>query len=217
MRAKSGLIPYICRGNVQTQPFSTHAGTEAKTVLWWIQLLPTFRIQKLVKEKVGLTSSQRRLQPHSGCHNPLQPRRWGEHLPACNLCSKVPLTPEMLGCFLWHQWQHRSRAHGCNASGLLPDPKMKLRGVCWSCSVCKHGCLLLLLSQTLLLLEIECATAIESLTSVQRLKAGSRKQIVTYGLLKFLLPLLCNSFSLLSALLNIFEFIWFWHFLPLFL
>lgn len=126
-------------------------------------------------------------------------------------------TPETHGCLLWHRWQHRPHAHRGNALGLLPDPKMKLRGVCWSCSVCKHGCLLLVLSQTLLLLEIECATARESLTSVQRLKAGSRKLTVTYGLLKFFLPLLCNSFSLLSALLNIFEFIWFWHFLPLFL
>lgn len=56
-----------------------------------------------------------------------------------------------------------------------------------------------------------------SLQHQNRLKAESKKLIVSYVLLKFLLPLSCNSFSLLSAFLDIFEFIWFSHFLPLFL
>lgn len=126
---------------------------------------------------------------------------------ACNLYSKVPAHLRHMGVCSDTGGNTDHMHMGGNALGLLPDPKMKLRGVCWSCSVCKHGCLLLVLLQTLLLLEIECATARESLTSVQRLKAGSRKLTVTYGLLKFLLPLLCNSFSLLSALLNTLEFI----------
>lgn len=67
-----------------------HSPSQPKTVPWWIRLLPSFRIQKLIKEKVGLTSSQQHPQPHSACHTPLQPRRWGQHLSACNLHSKVP-------------------------------------------------------------------------------------------------------------------------------
>lgn len=80
MKSNPGLVPYMCRGELQIEPFSTRAVNENKIPSLWVQLPPHFGIQKLVKKKgwhrqILTTTSATRLifQPitesrRHGCH-----------------------------------------------------------------------------------------------------------------------------------------------------
>lgn len=177
----------------------------------WVHLPPCFGIPKLVKKKDGTDkSSQAHLQLGSSC-SPSQGLEDMVAMSSVHVGSAEKWAPAPLESWgsashcttsAGTHWSHlNSLARATQIQCLLPEAKGKLlvhlpdllAAMDW-----RHSC------------NILCSITAE---------AGSWKEnlIVSYVVLKFLLPLSCNSFSLLSVSLNIFEFIWFLHFLSLFL
>lgn len=196
MKSNPGLVPYMCRGELQIEPFSTRAVNENKIPSLWVQLPPHFGIQKLVKKKgwhrqILTTTSATRLifQPitesrRHGCHEQCPCGIW--ELPSAEKWAPAPLerwgstTPAGI------HWSHLTcMARATQIQGSVPVARGKGEAAGASPRPLApmdrtHSC------NTL------CSSTAE---------AGSWKEklIVSYVPLKFLLPLSCNSFSLLSA------------------
>lgn len=205
MKSNPGPVPYMCREELQIEPFSTCARNKNKIPSLWVHLPPCFGIHKLVKKKDGTDRSS---QAHLQLGSPSSPWQGLEdmdaissvHVGSAEKWAPAPL--ESRGSSTGIHWSHLSSlARTTQIQCLFPEAKGKL-----------------LVHLPDLLADMDWRDSCNTLCSITA-EAGSWKEKLTesYVLLKFLLPLSCNSFSLLSVFLNIFEFIWFLHFLPLFL
>lgn len=196
MKSNPGLVPYMCRGELQIEPFSTRAVNENKIPSLWVQLHHILGSRNLSRKKDGTDRSS---QPHLQLGSSSSPSQSLEDMGAMSNVhvgsgSRPPQRNELP--LLWNAegaqplqeftdppWPVRPGPHRFRALCLLPEAKGKL-----------------LVHLPDLLAPMDRTHSCNTLCS-STAEAGSWKEklIVSYVPLKFLLPLSCNSFSLLSA------------------